>query len=78
MRPNKNFGFAAAALLQTGFLVSAHAAPQAQPPGSSAVAQMSQYDPYTTGWGPCAQGAPYGGPKCIKLLPPTGTHTRIG
>jgi len=41
---------------------------QASPSHSAGAVLASNYDPYTHGRTVCPQGAPEGGPECVKLL----------
>ncbi len=76
MHPNNRWGFLGAAVLTAGLIFAAQAPAQASVAAGTVLA--SNYDPYTLGWSPCPQGAPYGGPKCEKLLPRSGTRPPIG
>ncbi|HEY1798951.1 MAG TPA: hypothetical protein VGG57_22755 [Stellaceae bacterium] len=81
MRSDGKWGFLAAAFLTMGLVVAAEGGPAQATPGARATngtVLAPNYDPYTAGWAACPQGAPYGGPKCQKLLPRTGTHSPIG
>ncbi|HEX3885802.1 MAG TPA: hypothetical protein VHW66_24345 [Stellaceae bacterium] len=67
--------FAAAAAL------GAQAAPlsgqvAAASPAASRTVLASTYNPYASGHSVCPQGAPYGGPKCHRLIP--SSHPWIG
>jgi hypothetical protein len=67
-----------AVVLTTGLAVSAQASiqPQSMSQRQAAMAQVTLASSYgTSEMGPCPQGAPYGGPKCGKLIPPTGSHS---
>jgi hypothetical protein len=72
MPARTQWGFLGAALLTTGLVFAGQGPAQARP--NDRIVLASNYDPYTLGSSPCPQGAPYGGPKCEKLLPRSRSH----
>jgi hypothetical protein len=68
-------------LLGLSFAIVAALGAQAAPltggvPAASRTVLASNYNPYVNGSSVCPQGAPYGGPKCHKLIP--ASHPPIG
>lgn len=77
MSPNTKWGFIAVVLTAT-LASSAHASIQPQPMSQRHAAMPQTVlaaNSTRSVLGPCPQGAPFGGPKCSKLIPPTGTHS---